>query len=49
MKFFEQLSTKKIHLIKLSGSGNQKVLEKYLGMNAGLWSSVCVWSSDEVV
>ena len=48
MKFLNTSAWRKIHSIKLSGSGNQKVLlsicsGKCLGMNAGLWSSVNVW------
>ena len=40
---------RKVHSIKLWGSSHQKVfisvnlLEKCLSINAGLWSSVCVW------
>ena len=48
MKILNTSARRKIHSIKLSESSNQKVFlsicwKNNLGMNAGLWSSVCVW------
>ena len=47
MKIMNTSVWRRIYSIKLSESGNQKIfvdlLEKYLGMNLGLWSNVYVW------
>ena len=46
MKFLNTSAWREFHLIKLQETGTKGVLvellEKYLGMCAGLWSNVCV-------